>query len=370
MTVTVDPTELEVSETNERAGKAEADDALVESIESQGIDPRERPLVRPVPDGDEDEYEVVAGQRRVDAAVKADLDEIEVDSQDLDEVEARIASTRENYSSGLREGVSTSDRALALQEIWNAMGEDGLPSSGELGDRIGASTQTVSKWIEPLREGWEGTFVDPRSEDHDEVNLDEVGEATLQLIRNIDPAAEEQKLVLVKHVEQDSETQTSVREIKRSVEEEGDLQEYLETGELPSEEPEDDGEAGTEDQQESAARDTDTGGNGGERNLNQTANGTRSTSVSEPDDDTSEEVLEESEGGDEPQPEPGEGESDDEPEPEVESESTNGMVEFSMSFSSDYADTIGEAAEERDLRRPMLIEEYIQRGLEEDGFDV
>ena len=35
-----------------------------------------------------------------------------------------------------------------------------------------------------------------------------------------------------------------------------------------------------------------------------------------------------------------------------------------------YKNVIEQAIEEQDVRRAMLIDEYIQRGLEDDGFEV
>ena len=79
--------------------------------------------------------------------------------------------------------------------------EEGLPSPTKLGEEIGAPQRTVTYWLEPLNRKWEDTIIDPRNGNdfHESDILEDVGERTLSLIRNI-PASTEERLQLARLV--------------------------------------------------------------------------------------------------------------------------------------------------------------------------
>jgi len=105
-----------------------------------------------------------------------------------------------------------SDRARAIQELWQDEGNDGLPSSSFVGDQLNVSKTTANDWIEPLRSEWQGTPVDPSS-DHRTIDLDKIGTKSLSLIRRLDTSPEN-RVELVQRVEAGKETQRTLRDLR------------------------------------------------------------------------------------------------------------------------------------------------------------
>jgi ParB/RepB/Spo0J family partition protein len=203
----VDPWEITVADENERTERLNSRD-LEESIAERGV--VQPPLVRPS-DARAHDYEVFAGQRRVSAA-QGTQDRIPVVVfNEFDDADALAASITEN-AEPLRESVSSRDRARALQQLWVAMGGDAdeFPSVSELGDKLGIPDPTISRWLEPLREEWQGTPIAPDGEFHSETEdsfspetIDEAGEATLAEVRKATGGGDEGAEVVRTAVERD-----------------------------------------------------------------------------------------------------------------------------------------------------------------------
>jgi ParB/RepB/Spo0J family partition protein len=152
-----DPENVVVDEMNERTSDPQVDE-LVDSVERLGV--VQPPMVR----ANEDEtYTVVIGQRRVRAAQHAEsVDEIPVVVMDWSDHDALTASITENI--GLfRNKVPPTDRAQALQRLWEEMGGSGVPVNSHLAGELGVPRTTIRTWLEPLHDDWEGTSIDPTS---------------------------------------------------------------------------------------------------------------------------------------------------------------------------------------------------------------
>lgn len=167
----VDPHDIEISELNERKQDVDIEE-LKESIADEGI--LHPPLVRSNENGT---YEAFIGQRRVMAAQELDFDEILVIISDRDDKSALKASIVENIDL-FSESVSSQDRANALDELWNMIGGEGFPSATQLAEELQVPESTMRTWLEPLRDEWQDTSVDPTAEDDDttDENGDEVDE--------------------------------------------------------------------------------------------------------------------------------------------------------------------------------------------------
>lgn len=153
----IDPESVVVDEMNERTSDPQVDE-LVDSVERLGV--VQPPMVR----ANEDEtYTVVIGQRRVRAAHQAEgVDEIPVVVMSWSDHDALTASITENI--GLfRNKVPPTDRAQALQRLWEEMGGDGVPVNSHLAAELGVPRTTIRTWLEPLHDDWEGTSIDPTS---------------------------------------------------------------------------------------------------------------------------------------------------------------------------------------------------------------
>jgi len=226
---TVDPWELQISDENERTEQFNLDE-LEQSVREIGV--IQPPLVRPLPDGDG--YEVIVGQRRTLAA-QGELESLPVVIAPWDDAEALKASISENVDL-FRERVSGKDRARALQQLWVAMGGDvgELPSAAQLSDELGVPRETVRNWIEPLREEWEGTPVDPNhvsnesnGDNHQKsVNVDEVGERTLSAIRTATGGGEE-GIELAAEVESGNLSQKDVQQVSKQTRRGADTEEAV-----------------------------------------------------------------------------------------------------------------------------------------------
>jgi hypothetical protein len=160
----------------------------------------------------EHEYEIVAGQRRWLAASEAERSSVPIRVERMNDSEARSRSIRENFRSTFAKDASVSDRARAIQELWQDKGNDGLPSSSFVGEQLNVSKTTAGEWIEPLRPEWRGTPVDPSS-DHRTIDLDKVGTKSLSLVRRLDTSPEN-RVELVRRVEAGKETQRTLRDLR------------------------------------------------------------------------------------------------------------------------------------------------------------
>lgn len=180
------PENISVSEVNEREDWSKEDEdeekwrEFVNNIEENGIN--QPPVVRVDQDGG---YEVVIGQRRVEAAKDAKLDTIEVVVKDWDDGEALQQSISENINE-FKKSVSAYDRALALQQLGELEYDGDNPPQTWYTERLGVSKATISRWMEPLSDEWEDTIVDPTSKQSGEFHVKlirELGSRKLTSIR-------------------------------------------------------------------------------------------------------------------------------------------------------------------------------------------
>jgi ParB/RepB/Spo0J family partition protein len=173
----VDPFEINVDEMNERRENVNTSE-LEASVAEQGV--IEPPIVRVRDEDASVPYSVIVGQRRTLAAQAVGLDTIPVVVRDIDDGDALLSSITENVDA-FRESVSKKDRALAVKELekinsWNHR---------QVADALGVSAGTVKKWLEPTKEMWEGTAVDPSVKKETETNENE------RLSKKIDKTNEE-----------------------------------------------------------------------------------------------------------------------------------------------------------------------------------
>lgn len=162
---TVQPDNVIVSEYNERQEEIDDDrlETLIDSVREVGV---ATPVMLRHSNNDdvEEEYEVIIGQRRVAAAQAAELFSIPAIVTDWDNEDALAASISENVET-FSQSVSTKDRAEALAKLWEEMDGEGRPQASKLSERLGVAVSTVSRWLEPLRDEWKGTELDPINED-------------------------------------------------------------------------------------------------------------------------------------------------------------------------------------------------------------
>ena len=151
---TADPDAVAIADVNERS-EARMISGLQGNVAERGV--LQPPLVRSDGEGG---LECVAGGRRVIAAQRAHLDELPVLVVKWSDAEALAASISEN-AAVFREEVSAQDRAEALGRLWKLRGGEGRPVAAPLADDLGAPRRTVDEWLEPLREEWAGTDVEP-----------------------------------------------------------------------------------------------------------------------------------------------------------------------------------------------------------------
>lgn len=228
----VDPWEITVSNTNERAENFQLAE-LEDSVAEQGI--IQPPLVRES-EAEKYTYEVFAGQRRVLAA-QGIVDTIPVVVvEGYNDADALAASITENIDT-FQQDVTPRDRATALKRLWECLDGDGFPSTGALAEKLGVPEATISRWLEPLREEWDGTVVDPDTDFHGENGpstdiieaVDDVGESKLTEIRKATGGGEDgEELVeatvkkglsrddietVAEHIDQGAEVTESVEEV-------------------------------------------------------------------------------------------------------------------------------------------------------------
>lgn len=216
----VDPNDVSVDEMNERTSEPEISDELISSVNETGV--VQPPLVR---NTDDTEYTVVIGQRRIRAAQKAEnVSSVPVVVMDYSDHDALKASITENINL-FRSEVPPTDRAEALQTLWEQMGGSGTPVNSHLGNELGVPRETIRTWLEPLHDDWKGTDIDPRSdksdgerEEDDFFTADELGERSLAEVRRMTGGGEEGERVAKEAAESDL-TQPELKEAKKLVEE-------------------------------------------------------------------------------------------------------------------------------------------------------
>lgn len=210
----LDPTDVRIDPMNERQSEVELDDDFIQNVAEVGV--VQPPIVRArIPEDNEMYYDAVIGQRRVKAAQAADLDEIHVLVTEWDDHESLKASITENMDL-FRDRVPSSDRAQALQQLWEMMGGDGMPTPSHLAAELGVPRETIRTWLEPIDEKWKDTGVDPTSDDSSDA-ADELGERALAIIRRMTGGGETGEAVVELAAELDA-TQAELKEAKELVE--------------------------------------------------------------------------------------------------------------------------------------------------------
>jgi ParB family chromosome partitioning protein len=214
------PSNLVVSDLNERKHDTDPSDEFIDDVRANGVE--DPILVRETGDP-EHEYEVVAGQLRLKAAIETDQDTVPVEIRDLNDSEAYRESIRENYRGDLGKDVAPLDRAKAIQEWWESSTDDDSkrPSTTAVAEAFGISASTASRWIEPLRDEWADLRAESKNGNdadfHRENPLNSVGGSTLQEIRKIDGSTSEQRTGLVERVAAGDETRDSITDLKERV---------------------------------------------------------------------------------------------------------------------------------------------------------
>lgn len=244
----VNPDHVSIDGLNERDTVEQDSDEfqkLVDNIESVGtvIQP---PLLRTNPEKDGDDLAVIVGQRRVLAAREAEgVEQIPVVLEEMDDEEALKATITENIDV-FKQDVPMDERANALQDLWEAMGGEGVPTNSHLADELGVHRNTVRTWLEPYHEHWKDTSFDPRHTSDDFFDGREIGERSLAEIRRMTEDGNEGEAV-AKQAEANGLTQTDVKTAKEIVNS-TELNPYEAIEKLAEEEKETeaDGEDGTE----------------------------------------------------------------------------------------------------------------------------
>lgn len=220
------PDDIEVDEMNERNSEIETEE-LEKSIEQVGV--VQPPLVRDLhPDSDDDghpQYAAVVGQRRILAAQTVNesdeyeaVGEVPVAVMDWSDEEALVASITENIDL-FSQDVPMSDRAEALQQMWEHLGGDGMPVQSHLAAKLGVPRETVRQWLEPLHDGWNETAIDPTTDEEPAPEVDALGERTLAEIRRMTGGGKEGERV-AQLVADAGLTQEQVKEMRELVEDE------------------------------------------------------------------------------------------------------------------------------------------------------
>jgi ParB family chromosome partitioning protein len=229
----VDPDKIAVDEMNERVDEPLATEDLERSVAENGVvEPpvcRVRDMEARIP------YSVVQGQRRVAAAQAVQLDEIPILVGEFEDKEALIRSITENIDAS-REDVTTKTRAAAIWKLWKMhQGDDcdPVPSPTIISDLLGVSRITVNNWIEPLREQYAETVINPRVnhvtddlEEHLSEELEDVDVQKLKQIRQVTSGEKAEELV--KKAVREDMSQRDVREAVNKVDKNTDAFEAFE----------------------------------------------------------------------------------------------------------------------------------------------
>lgn len=210
----IDPFDANVSDLNERTENVTVSE-LEKSVEEQGI--IQPPLVRRRNGDAEVPYEVVVGQRRTMAAQGAGLDSMPVIVMEWDDAEALEASITENVDA-FREEVSKRDRALAIERLKELRGWN----NRDVADHLSVSEMAVRRWLEPLRDEWEGTIIHPdedlneSAETVEDVDVDKLSGDTIKSVREITGGGEEGEKLL-KRIDEHDLGMEDARELAKKV---------------------------------------------------------------------------------------------------------------------------------------------------------
>lgn len=197
----VDPYNVNVDEMNERKENLNLSE-LEQSVEEQGV--IQPPIVRERDGNHEVDYTVVVGQRRTLAAQGAGVDEIPVVVMDWEDGEALEASITENLDA-FQQDVSKRDRAMAVKRLKKLKGW----TNTDVANHLGVSEMAVRRWLEPLREEWEGTSIQPDVERNEsdelvgELKVDELSPDTIKTVREITGGGDKGEELLKKIEEHD-----------------------------------------------------------------------------------------------------------------------------------------------------------------------
>lgn len=172
----LDPSNLEIDPVNERVSNvgphSEEGESLQESIEKTGV--IEPIVVREI----DNQYKVVAGQRRTLAAQAAGVDTIPARIVEMDDSEARLVSITENAEQ-FNKDVPAEDRAISIKKLI----DDGY-SPVDIADKMGFSEPTIQRWLEPALSYWEDTVFEADPENgHDDYGPSDISLQKLRIIR-------------------------------------------------------------------------------------------------------------------------------------------------------------------------------------------
>ncbi len=120
---------------------AEGLDELAKSIRQQGV--IQPILVRPIP-GEENKYQIIAGERRWRAAQRAGLSEVPVFIREMEDKDVMIIALIENLQ---REELNPAEEALALQELKLSLNI----TQEELADHLGKSRSQIANALRLLQ---------------------------------------------------------------------------------------------------------------------------------------------------------------------------------------------------------------------------
>lgn len=227
----VTPESVKVSDCNERTLWTPEDDEdfepFAKNIEQEGM--VERPKVRVITDEEGYGYEVVVGQRRIEAAKRKELDTIEVEVVQWDDTEALRKSISENIVNTPK--TRPFERATALRKYGEmAYDDDDEPSQEWYADEFGVSQTTVSRWLEPLKDEWAGTVLDPDIDEGNDIDYDSIrklGVNVVGTIGKITMGGEEGEWLVIQAAERGLSS-TDISRIGSLVDEGVDLQDATE----------------------------------------------------------------------------------------------------------------------------------------------
>jgi len=160
--ITVDPEEIAVDPMNMRQDQPLDLEDLERSVAQTGV--VEDPVCRVLDEDAKVKYGVIQGQRRVLAAQNMQLDEIRISVGDFDDETALTRSITENLNS-TKKDVATKPKAAAILKLWRLMKDDDekqIPKSIPIARKLGVSEATARRFIEPLKDEFRGTVIDPR----------------------------------------------------------------------------------------------------------------------------------------------------------------------------------------------------------------